>query len=412
MNRKTIYIAVISLLLSAIVLVELFTPKEPDWTMSFSRYSKDPYGNFLLYNFAKTLFPDRAITTLHDPLYVILNEKNYRNYNYLLLNDKCVFDELDSRELLKFVSAGNIAFVAANIFSDSENKKFAEGLGIESDRYEEIITSMKVRFVNAGLKRREYTLKQEGGAYYFSKFDRKRTNIISVNEKNDPVYIRVRHGRGYFYLSSVPLAFTNYCIVSPESDYPFTALSYLPVNNTLWDEFYKIGRLEARTPLRFILNREPLGWAYITGMITIALVIISGIKRKQRIIPVIPPVVNTTLEFVATVGSLYYQNKDHKNLAQKKINHFLDYIRSRLYLDTRELNDALYTKLASRTGLAFDEIQKTFSFIDNVQKNKRVNERDLMELNRKIDDVYRCEDTKITDFLIFKGAHNGAGKSF
>jgi hypothetical protein len=389
LNRKTIYIIIVSLLLVAVVLVELFSPGEPDWTMSFSRYSMDPYGNYLLYNFTKTLFPHKEITTLHDPLYLVLKDKNYRNHNYFLLNDRCVFDELDYRELLRFVSAGNIAFVAANIFSDADNKKFADGLGIESGRYQEIITTMKVRFVSRRLGNREYTLKQEGGAYYFSKFDRNRTTLLSINERDDPVYIRVKHGRGYFYLSSVPLAFTNYCILSQESDYPFTALSYLPANSTLWDEFYKTGRLEARTPLRFILNREPLRWAYITGMITIALVIISGVKRKQRIIPVIPPVVNTTLEFITTVGSLYYQNKDHKNLAQKKINHFMEYIRSRLYLDTRALNDAFHAKLASRTGLSLEEIQKTFSFIDAVQHKERVKERELNELNKRIDDVYR-----------------------
>jgi hypothetical protein len=388
-NKKIIYIVGVSLIIIAIVLIELFSPREPDWSMSFSRYSKDPYGNYLLYNFSKTFFPHKEITTLHDPLYVILKDKNYRSYNYLLLNDRCIFDELDSRELLRFVSAGNIAFVAANIFSDTDSKKFADELGIESGRYQEIITSIRVRFVNRKLNTREYTLKQEGGAYYFSKFDRKRTTIISINERNDPVYIRVKHGRGYFYLCSVPLAFTNYCIVSTESDYPFTALSYLPQYNTLWDEFYKIGRLEAQTPLRFILSRDQLRWAYITGMITIVLVIISGVKRKQRIIPVIPPVVNTTMEFVTTVGSLYYQNKDHKNMAQKKVNYFLDYIRSHLYLDTRELNDVFYAKLAARTGLTFEEIQKSFLFIENIKNKERVKERELMELNKRIDNVYR-----------------------
>jgi hypothetical protein len=388
LNRKIIYIAGVSFLFVIIILVEVFSPKEPDWSMSFSRYSKEPYGNYLLYNFMKTLFPQKKITTLHDPLYVSLKDKKYKYYNYFLLNDKCVFDELDSRELLKFVSDGNNAFIAANIFLETDNRKLADGLGIESARYSRMITDMRVRFVNSRLNNRGYTLKQEGGAYYFSKFDKKRTTILSINERNDPVYIRVKYGRGFFYLSSVPLAFTNYCIVSPESDYPFTALSYLPAFNTMWDEFYKIGRLEAQTPLRFILNREPLRWAYILGLITITLVIISGAKRKQRIIPVIPPVINSTLEFVTTVGSLYYQNKDHKNIAQKKISHFLDHIRSRLFLDTREQNDAFFTKLASKTGLTFEEIQKTFLYIENIQNKERVTGRELAAVNSNIDNIY------------------------
>jgi hypothetical protein len=389
MSKKTIYIICVSLLFVLVILVEMFSPKQPDWSMSFSRYSKEPYGNYLLFDFMKTLFPRKSITALHDPLYMSLREKHYKYYNYLLLNDKCIFDELDSRELLRFVSEGNNAFIAANIISVPENKKLADALGINQERYPEIFTAMRVRFVNSRLNSREYNLKQEGGAYYFSKFDRKRTTILSVNERNDPVYVRVKYGQGNFYLSSVPLAFTNFCIVSPENDYPFTALSYLPVYNTIWDEFYKIGRLEAQTPLRFILNREPLRWAYILGLITIALVIISGAKRKQRMMPVIPPIVNTTLDFITTVGSLYYQNKDHKNLAQKKINHFLEYIRSRLYMDTRDQNDAFFAKLASKTGLTFEELQKTFLYIENIQKKERVSERELTALSKDIDSVYR-----------------------
>ncbi|MBN2402401.1 MAG: hypothetical protein JXN64_08365 [Spirochaetes bacterium] len=391
MNKKAVYIAGVSLLFIIVILVEIFSPKEPDWTMSFSRYSREPYGNYLMYNLLKTLFPRKEITTLHDPLYVVLKGKSYRRHNYLLLNDRCIFDELDSRELLRFVSDGNNAFIAANNFSDSENKWLAEALGIETGRYAEILTAMRVRFVNSRLKNREYNLKQEGGAYYFSGFDRESTVILSINERKDPVYLRVKYGRGFFYLSTVPLAFTNYCIVSPQSDYPFTALSYLPEYNTVWDEFYKIGRLEAQTPLRFILNREPLRWAYILGLTTIMLVIISGAKRKQRIIPVIHPVINTTLDFVTTVGSLYYQNSDHRNLSQKKISHFLEYIRSRLYLDTRELNDVFFEKLASKTGLTFNEIQKTFALIGDIRQKEHVTESELVLLNSKIDNVYRSD---------------------
>ena len=388
MNKKIIYIIIVSALFISVVLINILTPGEPDWSMSFSRYSKEPYGNYLLYNFMKTLFPGKKITTLHDPLYSVLKGKNYRNLNYFLLNDRCVFDELDSRELLRFVSEGNNAFIAANIFSEPDSKTLAEKLGIEAERYPGMYSEMKVRMVNAGLGKQEYTLKLEGGAYWFSKFDKKRTAVLSVNRKSDPVYLRVRYGRGSFYLSTVPLAFTNYTIVSQQSAYAFKALSYLPVRNTMWDEFYKIGRLEATTPLRYILNRAPLRWAYIFCIITVVLVVISGAKRKQRVIPVIPPLANTTLEYAATVGSLYYQNRDHKDLAQKKINFFLDYIRSRMYLDTREFNDEFFTKLASKTGLSFEEIRKTFSYIADIRSRERVREHDLAALNAKIDNVY------------------------
>lgn len=55
------------------------------------------------------------------------------------------------------------------------------------------------------------------------------------------------------------------------------------------------------------------------GIFLIGLLIVSYLKRKQRIIPVIRPLENSSIDFARTVGGLYYEYKDYYDLITKKI---------------------------------------------------------------------------------------------
>ena len=108
-------------------------------------------------------------------------------------------------------------------------------------------------------------------------------------------------------------------------------------------------------------------------------------KRRQRIIPVIKPLGNTTLEFVSTIGNLYYQNGDHKNIAEKKILFFLDQIRSRFWLNTNRLDDAFTTSLAKKSGKDQEEVRKIVDTINNIRSQPSISADELLDLNTKIE---------------------------
>jgi hypothetical protein len=120
------------------------------------------------------------------------------------------------------------------------------------------------------------------------------------------------------------------------------------------------------------------------AIFTIILYVIFEGRRKQRIIPIIAPLSNRTLEFVEVIGRLYFQHQDHKNLAQKKINHFWDYLRTHHYIRVGEINEEILEKLANKTGMKKVEVQNLFRLIDSIQQNPRIAEATLLELNNKI----------------------------
>jgi hypothetical protein len=210
---------------------------------------------------------------------------------------------------------------------------------------------------------------------------------LGKSSKGEPNFVRVPFGKGNFYLNTMPLAYTNYnMLYRQNASYISSTLSYLPVQSTYWDEYYKINRGESQTPLRYVISQPPLKWALYLTLLALVLFMVFEAKRKQRIIPIVKPLANTTLEFTETVGRLYFQYKDHKNIADKKITYFLDYLRTHYYVKTTEFNEELYSKLSDKTGADKEEISKLFRLIQDIRSRKSISEEELLSLNAQIED--------------------------
>ncbi|MCL4278264.1 MAG: hypothetical protein KJZ60_01035, partial [Ignavibacteriaceae bacterium] len=111
-------------------------------------------------------------------------------------------------------------------------------------------------------------------------------------------------------------------------------------------------------------------------------------RRKQRIIPVIKPLSNTTLEFVETVGNLYYQQKDYKNIADKKIIYFLDHIRNKYFIRTSSFDNETLKKIAEKSSIPETIIKSVFKEIENITASQKVTEQELINLNQRIETFY------------------------
>ena len=140
-----------------------------------------------------------------------------------------------------------------------------------------------------------------------------------------------------------------------------------------------------QSPLRFILTTEPLRWAYYLTISAILLFMFFEAKRKQRIIPVIRPLANTSLEFVNTIGNLYLQNGDHKDIAEKKIAFFLEHIRVNYWLNTQKISEDFLVALAKRSDTPLEKVREIFALIRNIQAADRITDRELIQLNAALE---------------------------
>lgn len=389
MKKDWKYIVYLSGFIGIYVVVQLLSPKNHNWSISLSHADKNPYGTFVLNELFSDFF--NTTETSNKTMYELL-ESSTEKASLLSLSTSLNMAREDTEALLHFVSNGNTVFLSAHYFDGaladtlnlSTNDYLFDNGGIIDQR-----DSMALHFSNPLLDTVSYYKYRKDNIHnYFDKHDTIHTTIISKNDLGKPVTLRVSIGEGTLILNSTPLAFTNINILH-KTNHEFVShtLSYLSTDKLIWTEFYHLGRMEAGTPLRFILTQEPLTWAYYISIISILFLILFESKRKQRIIPIIPPVQNTTLEFVATIGNLYYQKGDHKNLAEKKIMFFLDTLRSRYHLNPSALNDIKY--VAKKTGHDEKTTAELFNTIQTLNKKTELSSEELITLNKQIEDFIR-----------------------
>ena len=113
--------------------------------------------------------------------------------------------------------------------------------------------------------------------------------------------------------------------------------------------------------------------------------VIFGAKRMQRSIPVLTSPKNESLNFVKTVGNLYFEKSDHKNIAQKRISYILEYIRNVYHLPTNSLDAGFFDILSHKSGKPLLNIEGLFIMISILQQKDKIDEEELMVLNKKIE---------------------------
>lgn len=222
--------------------------------------------------------------------------------------------------------------------------------------------------------------------HYIQEFDSFKAKVVAVNDLGLPVTISMPWGKGTIIVNSTPLAFSNaYILAGDNPGFTALSLSLMPKRDLVWTEFYHLGRAEVQSPLRFILTTESLRWAYYLTVGAILLFMFFEAKRKQRIIPVIKPLANTSVEFVSTIGNLYFQNGDHKDIAEKRIAYFLEYIRTKYWLNTQKLNEEFMSALSRRSGTPSETVREIFSRVQQVQARNSITAEELTALNQALE---------------------------
>jgi hypothetical protein len=172
------------------------------------------------------------------------------------------------------------------------------------------------------------------------------------------------------------------------------AMSSMPdtVSEVKWDDYFRRhingednASRSAFSKLGAFLSNETLRWAFWLTILLFGIIYLFESKRKQRVVPVVSKLNNTSLDFVKTIGRLYFQRKDNKNLAQKMSTHLLGRIRSQYNMQTSQLDDDFCRKLAFKSGYSFEHVKSLVTEIKNIEDAYEVSDEQLMTYNDKID---------------------------
>ncbi|UOQ72024.1 DUF4350 domain-containing protein [Hymenobacter cellulosilyticus] len=327
-----------------------------------------------------------------------LAESDFPKATYLFVNDNFNLSPTDSRALLRHVYRGNDVFIAAEQF----DTRFADTLGFRTAPFLGkprlrnntpkglLNDSVELFLTNPTLARaagRSYRFPHLGASYRILPDNGLRATQLAADAEGRAVLVRIPHGRGHVYVCSVPLAFTNYFVLQPPtSNLAFAALSYLPAGRPVWwDEYQKQGRQGEQSLLRVLLAHDALRQALYLSLMGALLFVLFEARRRQRVIPILNPLSNTTLQFTRTVASLYRQGGNHALIAEKKIGLFLEFLRQRLNEPALDLNDTeARERLAQKAGVSLPAVEQLVRRINMVRTAPQVSDAELLLLSHAL----------------------------
>ena len=369
------------------------------WKDSFSQKITQPYGSYLVYQRLQDIFTDDSIEIIEQGLFEQLVYEFPVGVSYILVNGFTPLYEEDFEELRTFVERGNHLFMVSSYFSDD----ITDSLGFYLSDYTHR-DSVSIHFTSSADSSQWYDFVFSYMTYLDIAGD-SATNVevLAETREGDMIFVRKKMGDGWLYICTLPRIFTNYYMVHPENHNVISRmLSFLPRDEEIWwDEFYKPGnkRMDSRSgdvggnsprdKLDFIFEHESLSWAFWLAILGLLLYALFEGKRKQRLIPIIKPLPNMTLDYTETIGRLYFQSKDHKNIAEKRIRTLLAYIREHYFLKTDIINEDFLTSLSAKSDLQLTDVRQLFRMIKQIQESEQITETKLIELSMQIDHFYR-----------------------
>lgn len=382
------------------------------------RSDKIPYGTWYAYEHLQNIFPNATVLinkrspdkyktftikqNKTDDDNAIYDDKKITN---IIIANRVIPDESEVAALLGMVAKGQNVFISGLRIGET----LLDSLRLKTALYTSVYNvgdSLTLSVKNPETSD-SLSFSYPGMALdnYFESLDTSITAILGKDKNGHANFVRFSYvGGGSLYIHLAPMAFTNFFLLHKNNKlYYDNVLSYLPQNTELvkWDDYFRYHESgnESGSPsnggkgpfaaLNWIISQPGLAAAFLLLLVLLVLIYLFESKRKQRIIPVIPPLKNASLDFVKTIGRLYFQRRDNKNLAQKMTVHFQDHVRSRYGIRNSLTDPEFEKRLNWKTGYDINAIKDLVYYMKMIQDEPTVSDEGLLELNRKLEHFYK-----------------------
>jgi hypothetical protein len=388
-NKKYYYI--LAIVFIGVIVLQYMQPKPINWSRTYLKKDKIPFGCYAIFHLLEDNYANK-ISVNQQTIYDINNQTTDSLNTLILVNDEIEISKLDLQSLFKFIKKGNTVCFASNQFHNAIKDTFKldtqYNWGTTNSSVDSLLLkpSFEVKYIapkNNFLK--SYIYPQVATESYFSNFDTTLFKVSSINKQKNPVLIEANIGKGKLVISSLPDIFGNLFIVNHNNRYyTYTLLSKLKNNKIIWDEYYKTYNVKKKGIFQFIFGNDSLYMGYSILIIGLLVFMIFEMKRRQRSIPIIKPLQNSTLEFVDVISHVYFNSNNHKHIAEETIQYFYFYVRKKFNVNTNDMNDELYSIVSKLSGIDLGEVKKIFTYCQNLKHAPSLTQYDLLELNDRI----------------------------
>lgn len=378
---------------------------QTNWSENYNSNSKDPFGTYIIHKEIKSLFPESIVEDVTKYFDDFQNDSNksmmdiFGNSLISIQDQNYNFDSESFDALIDHVETGNSVFLAYNEFGED----LCQLLEIETTNMDDTrilpsnLKNLKGHLTITGSDK-TYEYNRNLRFRYISAYNPETTQVLGNIERDGesfPCFIQIKYNNGNIFVHTQPIAFTNYFLLQTENaEYVEKVFSKLGHSlKTFWDGSpkYKRNRDQENEPpsaLSFFMNHTALRWSLLTGLFGIIAFILVNMRRKQRPIPKIEPLKNTTVEFTRTMANLYQKENNPKVLIDKKISFFLHAVRQQYLLDTNQLDQPFIEKLAAKSGNNIEQTSILIKAISRLKEVKVCDEDELIRLNKLIENFF------------------------
>jgi hypothetical protein len=366
--------------------------------------SKAYNGLYIFYDQLNEIFPVANITNVSGTIDKALLKKEYYQSSLCILVRNFYPQSKDVIALKDFIRDGNDVLILASDFNETMHDYFDfestynfhqlnNTISFETD---DLIDLEKYKSKRLALHVNSFT-----------KYDTSRATVLGTNADGTSNFIKMKYGKGSLYLHLYPEVATNFFLVE-QNNYTYTekVLSFLPRNsnhllivtprpsssNGSYDTSSGGSSNNASEGgfFSFIRNNPNLFAAFLIGLLIFGLLIIFGFKKRQREIPIIPPVTNSTLDFAKTMGDLYFNSKNNIDLAHKKIIFWQEHVRTKYQIPTHTMGKDFWEKLSKKSGATQENLHQLERSIAMVKTQSQISDKLLIQLNNSIDQFNKC----------------------
>ncbi len=373
-------------------------PAVPSLKETFAKKDKNPFGSYVFYNQLKHIFYQNDVNTKKDNFETVWHGISDTASVYVVISKNVYLTEAGQKAMLDYVNEGNFLFIN----SENIDSSLLDSLGCKVNQTQ-----------YAGVENMKYTSVTLSPAYYndtlaytyfylpltnhFVKYDTSITNVLGTNEQGKPNYLEVFYGKGRFYLHCEPRVLSNYFLLQ-KNNYQYLqnifAFTDIRPEHVYWDDYYNKKKYPPseqgnKNAIQMLLQYPATARAFWLLLLLLSLYILFGGKRRQRIVETIIPNTNTTVAFTETVGHLYLQKKDNRNIADKMIMYFMEFIRKQYFLNISQLNDEFIESLSKKSNVSKENTSALFQSIKLVNNSFEITDQQLLLLNHQIDIFYK-----------------------
>ena len=382
MNKTfKIYAVIFIVVMIILALFEVNKTESTDWRKNFDINQKSPFGLFVFNKEINTLFKNKVKKIEQTPYDYYQAEK--KTHNILIIEEE--IDKQSWNKILNEVSKGSDAML---IVSEMP-KDISDSIGFYDSQIsfedENVLKLTDKTYQNDFVHLDKFPSGR--GFTFIKKGVEVLGKTVEKNNSDQANFIKITFGKGNIYVHCEPLFVTNYYLLKRGNvKYAQDVFSYLKDQETIW--FVESDAKVSQFFLRFILSHPALKYAWWVLLGGLVLFIFFNAKRKQRIVPIIEPLKNTSVDFVKSIGNLYLQEGDFHDMMAKKAQYFLNKVRMDLLIDTQNLDEEFAKKLYLKTGKPVEMITEALDLIKKAQDPyAQVMKEDLAKMNKLLDEI-------------------------